>query len=78
MDKILSLRNVDAGFVVRGLLQSLAWAMATVMFGNRPRDAPDEGEAEVILTRFLLTTVQLYNFPSQECLGLSGAWALAK
>ena len=50
MNEILSLRNVDAGFVVRGLLQSLAWVLAMVMFGSRPRDAPVESETEVILT----------------------------
>jgi len=50
MDEILSLRNVDAGFVVRGLLQSLAWVIGMVMFGSRPRDAPGEGQTEVILT----------------------------
>ena len=51
MDDILSLRNVDAGFVVRGLLQSLSWVIAMVMFGSRPRDDPAEGETEVFLTK---------------------------
>ena len=53
MNEILTLRNVDAGFVVRGLLQSLAWMIAMVMFGSRPRDAPGQGEAEVFLTERL-------------------------
>jgi len=58
MNEILTLRNVDAGFVVRGMLQSLAQVIAMVMFGNRKTekpepDAPGEGATgatEVIFT----------------------------
>jgi len=50
MTDIISLRNVDAGFIVLGSLQSLAWLIAMFLFGARPRDEVTTGDTEINLT----------------------------